>query len=29
LAASNHPKLFINAEPGSLLIGRFRDFRRT
>ena len=29
LAASNHPKLFINAEPGSLLIGRFRDFCRT
>ena len=29
LAVSNHPKLFINAEPGSLLIGRFRDFCRT
>jgi haloalkane dehalogenase len=29
MARSDHPKLFINAEPGSLLTGRFRDFCRT
>lgn len=29
MAASSVPKLFINAEPGSLLIGRSRDFCRT
>ncbi len=29
LAASTIPKLFISAEPGSLLIGRARDFCRT
>jgi len=26
---SNLPKLFINADPGSILIGRARDFCRT
>jgi haloalkane dehalogenase len=29
MARSDCPKLFINAEPGSLLIGRFREFCRT
>ncbi len=29
LAQSPIPKLFINAEPGSLLVGRARDFCRT
>jgi haloalkane dehalogenase len=29
LAQSRIPKLFINAEPGSLLVGRVRDFCRT
>lgn len=29
LAKSNVPKLFINAEPGSILVGRQRDFCRT
>jgi haloalkane dehalogenase len=29
MATSSVPKLFINAEPGSLLIGRSRDFCRT
>lgn len=29
LAASDIPKLFINAEPGSILRGRARDFCRT
>ncbi|MFZ2140259.1 MAG: hypothetical protein WAV78_25590 [Xanthobacteraceae bacterium] len=28
MATSSVPKLFINAEPGSLLIGRSRDFCR-
>lgn len=28
LLESPQPKLFINAEPGSMLIGRSRDFRR-
>ena len=29
LSESNLPKLFINAEPGSILVGRARDFCRT
>ena len=29
LAASAVPKLFVNAEPGSILTGRQRDFCRT
>jgi haloalkane dehalogenase len=29
LLRSPHPKMFINAEPGSLLIGRSRDFCRS
>jgi haloalkane dehalogenase len=29
LAQSQIPKLFVNAEPGSLLVGRVRDFCRT
>ena len=29
LAASDLPKLFINAEPGAIGIGRLRDFART
>jgi len=29
LAASDIPKLFINAEPGAILRGRARDFCRT
>src|SRR5258708_11926859 len=29
LAASQIPKLFINADPGALLTGRLRDFCRT
>jgi haloalkane dehalogenase len=29
LAASDIPKLFINADPGSILVGRARDFCRT
>ncbi|MGH8632620.1 MAG: haloalkane dehalogenase [Burkholderiales bacterium] len=29
LAASSVPKLFINAEPGSILVGRQREFCRT
>jgi haloalkane dehalogenase len=29
LAASTIPKLFISAEPGSMLTGRARDFCRT
>lgn len=29
LATSNIPKLFVNAEPGSILTGRARDFCRT
>ena len=29
LAASSVPKLFINADPGSILVGRQRDFCRT
>jgi haloalkane dehalogenase len=29
LLESNLPKLFINADPGSILIGRARDFCRT
>ncbi|HVR31474.1 MAG TPA: haloalkane dehalogenase [Acidimicrobiia bacterium] len=29
LAGSDVPKLFINAEPGSILVGRQRDFCRT
>ena len=29
LASSNIPKLFINAEPGAILIGKARDFCRT
>ena len=29
LSESNLPKLFINAEPGSILLGRARDFCRT
>jgi haloalkane dehalogenase len=29
LAQSDIPKLFINAEPGSILVGRARDFCRT
>ena len=29
LAASEMPKLFVNAEPGSILVGRARDFCRT
>jgi len=29
LAASNIPKLFINADPGSILTGRAREFCRT
>ena len=29
LAGSEIPKLFINAEPGSILVGRQRDFCRT
>jgi len=29
LSESNLPKLFINADPGSILIGRARDFCRT
>jgi haloalkane dehalogenase len=29
LAQSRIPKLFISAEPGSLLVGRTRDFCRT
>jgi haloalkane dehalogenase len=28
LASSNVPKLFINAEPGSILVGRQREFCR-
>ena len=29
LASSEVPKLFINAEPGSLLTGRVREYVRT
>ena len=29
LSESNLPKLFINADPGSILVGRARDFCRT
>jgi haloalkane dehalogenase len=29
LAQSDIPKLFINADPGSILVGRARDFCRT
>jgi haloalkane dehalogenase len=29
LAHSNIPKLFINAEPGSILVGAQREFCRT
>ena len=29
LSASNIPKLFINAEPGMILVGKARDFCRT
>ena len=29
LAESRIPKLFINAEPGAILTGRQREFRRT
>ena len=29
LAASDVPKLFVNADPGSILVGRQRDFCRT
>ena len=29
LSESNLPKLFINADPGSILVGRVRDFCRT
>ena len=29
LAASAVPKLFVNAEPGSILVGRQREFCRT
>ncbi len=29
LAGSGVPKLFINAEPGSILVGRQREFCRT
>jgi haloalkane dehalogenase len=29
LSKSDIPKLFINAEPGSILVGRARDFCRT
>ncbi|OBC00654.1 haloalkane dehalogenase [Mycobacterium sp. 852013-50091_SCH5140682] len=29
LAASDTPKLFINAEPGAIMRGRIRDFART
>jgi len=29
LAQSPIPKLFVNAEPGSLLVGRAREFCRT
>ena len=29
LATSDIPKLFINADPGSILVGRERDFCRT
>ena len=29
LAASQMPKLFINAEPGSILVGRQREVCRT
>ncbi len=29
LAKSDIPKLFINADPGSILVGRARDFCRT
>ena len=29
LATSNVPKLFVNAEPGSILTGRQREFCRT
>jgi haloalkane dehalogenase len=29
LAASPVPKLFVNADPGSILVGRQRDFCRT
>jgi len=29
LSKSNIPKLFINAEPGAILVGRARDFCRT
>jgi haloalkane dehalogenase len=29
MAANNIPKLFINAEPGSILIGPQREFCRT
>lgn len=29
LSGSNLPKLFINADPGSILVGRARDFCRT
>lgn len=29
LAASDVPKLFINAEPGAILVGRQRDFARS
>lgn len=29
MAASDMPKLFINAEPGSILTGKMRDFCRT
>jgi haloalkane dehalogenase len=29
LATTNIPKLFVNADPGSILTGRARDFCRT
>ena len=29
LASCDVPKLFVNAEPGSFLVGRLRDFCRT
>jgi haloalkane dehalogenase len=29
LSESSLPKLFINADPGSILVGRARDFCRT
>ena len=29
MAASDIPKLFINADPGSILVGKMRDFCRS